>query len=203
MNSSKPDPIHWQPRTWDEAVGSEKIIERYKEMVYGVRVRGLRSGFNTLLLGETRSGKTCLTRFAIRCLYCQDLDLHTLDPCSGTCPTCRENPDTYGLFGFQNHESILDGVEGKTAIGVHYIAVDCTAELNPAVIQKDILNITHRTRFGLKALVIVYFDEVHELARRGLDAMVLKPLEDDTVIWLATSAYADREEIPGRSRTLD
>jgi hypothetical protein len=33
--------------------------------------------------------------------------------------------------------------------------------------------------------------------------MMLKPLEDHAVIWLATSAYATKESIPGRSKTLN
>src|SRR5436305_59633 len=99
------DPIDWQPRTWEEAVGCEEVITRYKALVYGVRIRGLKRGFNTLVTGKTRTGKTCLTRFAIRCLGCQELDLLTLNPCPGTCSACRENPDGYGLFGFQNHAS--------------------------------------------------------------------------------------------------
>jgi DNA polymerase III gamma/tau subunit len=202
MSTNLPDPIHWQPRRWEDAVGCEEVIARYKELVQGVRIRGLRSGFNTLVTGEPRTGKTCLTRFAIRCLYCQELDPLTLDPCPGTCSVCRENPEGYGLEGFQTHGSILDQAGGKTPIDVHYIPVDCTADLTPRMVEDKVLSVTRRTQFGMKVLVIVYFDEVHDLSKKGLDAMMLKPLEDHTVIWLATTAYA-KEPIPGRSKTLN
>ncbi len=203
MTIPLPDPIDWQPHTWEEVVGCEDVVARYKEVVYGVRIMGLKRGFNTLVTGKPRTGKTCLTRFAIRCLCCQELDLLTLNPCPGTCSACRENPDAYGLFGFQNHASIFDQAEGRTPIEFHYIPVDCTADLSPKVLEDTVLSITRQTRLGLKILVIVYFDEVHDLAKKGLDAMMLKPLEDHAVIWLATSAYAGKDPIPGRSKTLN
>lgn len=202
MNRSLPDPIHWQPRTWEDAVGCEEVIARYKGLVHGVRILGLRSGFNTLVTGEPRTGKTCLTRFAIRCLYCQELDPATLNPCPGTCAVCSANPEGFGLIGFQTHSSIFDRAGGKNPIDVHYIPVDCTADLGPKLLEDNVLSVTRRTQFGMRVLVIVYFDEVHDLAKKGLDAMMLKPLEDHAVIWLATTAYA-KEPISGRSKTLN
>ncbi len=201
MSTGLPDPIHWQPRRWDEAIGSEDLIAHFKEMVHGVRLRGLLRGFNTLVTGKPRTGKTCLTRFAIRCLYCQELDIASLNPCAGTCQTCRENPEAYGLMGFQNHSSVLDQAGGKTPIMFHYIPVDCSADLTTKQLENDVLGVTRV--INRRALVVVYFDEVHHLAKKGLDAMLLKPLEDHQVIWLGTSAYLTRGDIPDRSKTLD
>jgi hypothetical protein len=141
-------------------------------------------------------------RFAIRCLYCQELDLTTLDPCPGTCRICRENPDDYGLDGFQNHSSCFDGAEGSSPIEFHYIPVDCSDDtLTAKVLKEQVLAETRM--FNKRYVMVVYLDEVHHLAKKGLDSLFLKRMDDHTAIWLATSAYIEPEDIPGRSKTLN
>ena len=180
------DPIHFLPKSWDDVCGCHEVKAHFRDLITAVRVQKQRSGWNTLLGGVSRSGKTSITRFTIDALTCMKFNPETLAPC-GSCDMCRGRLHSYPHHvGYELYETFK------------YYHVDC-ASLSPVALD-EILSFTYRDYD--KLLTIVYLDEIHHLAK-GIDQRLLKPLEDDRVIWIGTSAYIADDDRPVKFKALD
>jgi hypothetical protein len=195
------DPIHWQPGSWDQILGCRAIVEHYTDVIHGVRVENKRSGFNTLITGLSFTGKTGSTSLAIKCLTCQRFDALTLTPCPGVCEPCSQDMALYKHEGYTNILNIYDGLEGGTShIPFHCIWVDCASVT--ASQMDEIFDVSRKG--GEDLLVVVYFDEVHNLVKKSLDDRLLTPTQRHRAVWIASSAYIESDSVPGRfGRPLD
>lgn len=188
----------WVPSHWNQIIGNQNLKEFMWDMIWCVRKEGHRSGFNTLLTGNSRGGKTSGVTLGIKALGCANLDFETFNPC-GYCYNCKAKTAQYGNGGWENWVDIFgDEEEAKKSVRFLYIPLDCT-RLN----ERDIDEVIAKVRLDDGNLKIIYLDEVHRLVRRGLDEQLLRPLENCEAIWIASSAYVkkeDREEGIGEGR---
>jgi len=60
----------FQAERWDQVVGNQDLKEYFWDMIWCVRKEGHRSGFNALVAGPSRTGKTFTITFGIKCLGC-------------------------------------------------------------------------------------------------------------------------------------
>jgi hypothetical protein len=179
----------WLPSRWDQIVGNQPLKEYFWDMIMCVRKEGHRSGFNLLLTGPSRGGKTSGITLGIQALGCFNLDLETFNPC-GRCANCTAKIGLYGNDGWENWVDLFEDEEtAKRSVRFLYIPLNC-GSLNEAEIDR----LLDRVRVDDGTLKIVYLDEVHRLVRRGLDSQLLVPLEKHQVIWMASSAYVRRDD---------
>ena len=178
----------WQPERWDQVVGNQELKEYFWDMIWGIRKGGHRSGYNLLLTGPSRGGKTSGVTFGIKCLWCLDFDLETMNPC-GKCNNCRMKVHLFGTDGWQEFMEYepVDGTRRPTRF--HYFPIDCTS-----VSEKDLNEVLFKVCVDDETLKVIYLDEVHRLGRRFMDERLLKPLEQSRAIWIASSAYVKKEE---------
>ncbi len=184
----------FQPHCWDDITGNEAIVEHLKSMLIGIRVNRDFTGWNTLITGPSRSGKTALIKWFIRCLLCLDLaDLENIYPCY-KCMNCENDWD---VFGSQEWENIIDlyseSVRTPIRCSIYIVNCACTNE-------KELDDIVNKVRVDDGMVKIIYLDEVHRLRRRNLDERLLKPLEDTKAIWLASSAYVKKDHVDDSSK---
>lgn len=179
----------WLPSRWDQITGNQPLKEYFWDMLWCVRKQGHRSGFNLLLTGPSRGGKTSGITLGIQALGCFNLDFATFNPC-GTCANCRAKISLYGNDGWENWVDIFEDEEAaKRSIRYLFIPLNC-GSLN----EEEIDRLLARIRVDDDTLKVVYLDEVHRLVRRGLDSQLLVPLEKHPVIWMASSAYVRSED---------
>jgi DNA polymerase III gamma/tau subunit len=82
---------NFQPKSWQDIVGNQEIVEHFQNMLYKIRVDGAIKGWNTLLTGPSRSGKTSEVKLFLRSLICLNIaDYSKIYPCF-TCPHCKSN----------------------------------------------------------------------------------------------------------------
>lgn len=178
----------WQPSRWDQIVGNHQLKEYLLDMIHCIRSEGHRSGFNALVTGPSRGGKTSTVRFAIKCLGCLNLDFATYNPCH-SCAHCRMKDYLHGNDGWENYIDYLDEAEVKTPVRYQYVPLDC-ARLGQGEIDACIEKIR-----GTDGCVrVITLDEVHRLVQRNLDDQLLKPIEDYAANWIAMSALVKKED---------
>lgn len=182
------DVERWQPSHWDQIVGNKQLKEYFWDMIWCIRKEGHVSGFNALITGPSRGGKTSTVAFGLKCIGCLKFDFETMNPC-GDCSNCNLNHHLYGNAGWENYIDVCDQDEVRTPVRYHYMPLDCS-RLNETQIEDCILKI----RINDENLRIITLDEVHRLARRSMDERLLKPAEDFPAIWIAMSANVKKED---------
>jgi DNA polymerase III gamma/tau subunit len=179
-----PDILRWQPSRWDLFLANHCIIKHFKRLLRKCRRildHGSKEDFSRLsflLFGLSRSGKTALVKFLIRCVTCKKLDGETLTPCDGSCDTCKHQPELFGLEGIESYFQVED-----RQVPVHFALVDCTMIHTPEQLREKLVALA--SYHGLR---IYYFDEVHRLIKRGMDEMLLKAVEERNYLWLFSTA---------------
>jgi hypothetical protein len=176
----------WLPERWDQIVGNQELKEYFWDLIHCVRKEGHRSGFNLLLTGPSRGGKTSGVTFGIKCLLCLDFDFKTMNPC-GSCPNCRMKVHLYGNDGWEDFITFSRDQKNLRPTRFHFLPLDCTR-----LDADDLERILTRVSVDDETLRVVYLDEVHRLNRRSLDERLLKPLEHSRAIWIASSAYVKK-----------
>jgi hypothetical protein len=118
----------------------------------------------------------------MRTIVCKVLDLETLTPCDGTCQGCRQitgveaTQGDSGLFVYSHTP--------PTQTSIHFYLVDCTKILSPS----DLVKKLDQFKLWPDDYVIVYFDEVHRLVKRGMDEILLKEVEERRALWFFSTA---------------
>lgn len=188
------DVERWQPARWDQIVGNQRLKEYFWDMIWCVRKERHRSGFNLLLTGSSRGGKTSGVTFGIKCLWCQNFDFETMNPC-GACNNCRMKIHLFGTDGWEEFMDYEPVGQDCRPVRFHYFPVDCTG-----ISEADLERLLLTVRVDDETLKVVYLDEVHRLGRRFMDEKLLKPLEESRAIWIASSAYLKKEEDEGAKK---
>ena len=169
----------WIPNSWGDVVGNPELVEHFQDILHA-SLDGEFNGLNTLVTGESRSGKTSIVKLFVRCIYCDKLDRKTLTPCKFECENCRTDVSLYGLEGMNVN------LQGRN---IHYLPIDCTS-----VSEKDLKDrlVDLRDYGGFR---LVFLDEAHRLVRRNMDEQLLKPSEERAnTMWIVTSAVTGELE---------
>lgn len=172
----------WRCDRWDQITGNQQLKNYWLDLIWNVRVNRHRSGFNAMIKGDSRSGKTLTTQFGMKCLGCLNLNLETFDPC-GSCSNCTLNHHLYGNEGWENVVDFLGAEEARTPVRYSYRPIDCTR-----ITERELEEVLLSLRADDHVVRVIYLDEVHRLSRRFMDERLLKPLEDFPAIWIASSA---------------
>lgn len=188
MTKSTRDVERWQATTWDQIVGNKKLKEYFWDMIWCIRKEGHVSGFNALITGASRGGKTSTVSFGLKCIGCLNFNFENMNPC-GTCFNCKQKHHVYGNRDWENFIDVFDDDGVRTPVRYHYMPLDCS-RLNETQIDDCI----QRIRINDEQLRIITLDEVHRLSRRNMDERLLKPAEDFPAIWIAMSANVKKED---------
>ena len=185
IEKNPPDILRWIPSTWDHFLGNlrlkrflQRLLRSVRESVRKGRVRDLNK-LCFLLAGLSRSGKTSMISFFVRCLVCRILDEMTLNPCDGVCENCRGKPWLY-----DGHAGIFSQAEGDGGVHVHFQVIDAAMIEGPSHLREKVRELHD---FGGDVRV-VYIDEVHRLVRREMDEILLKAIEQKGLIWIFSTA---------------
>ena len=174
------DILRWYPKKWSEIAGNTKVIQAWWNFI----VNGL---CNALFTGPSRSGKTRTITLGIRAMLCTNRTAD-LNPC-GQCLTCKAmDQERYchtGLFATMI-ESEYD-----------FKAIDCER-----VSREELLGLPQELDLE-NPRTIVYLDEVTALGRRGLEPLLLKPIDESRVIWLASAIKVKRIVTKEKGRKRD
>jgi DNA polymerase III gamma/tau subunit len=183
----RPDILRWAPPRWELFLGNHRIIKHFKGLVKKLRRLGAEGPVRDLnklcflLYGPSRSGKTALVKFLVRCITCQRLNPETLNPCEGDCPACRQKPELCGLEGL--FTDLLLGAGSGERMPLHFAVVDCTLIHTPEQLREKLITLT-----SYSGIRLYYLDEVHRLVHRGMDEMLLKAVEEKDFLWFFSTA---------------
>lgn len=190
--TAMPNPLRLPLTRWDQILGNRKLKRTLQGLVRRIRSEMRQTGTVSdagrlclLLTGPSRSGKTATVNLCLRSLTCQKLDEETLDPCDGTCPTCRQRPEIFGLEGLY---ALAEAQDSRTQVNVS--VVDCTKIDSPSQLRERLTEIGY-LRDGLQ---VCCFDEVHRLVSRGMDEMLLKEVEEKNFLWIFSTAKPEQLE---------
>jgi hypothetical protein len=186
-----PDIQRWVPDRWDLFIGNYRAKKLLRQLVKRIRQQIALGDKETLsrlcilLLGGSRSGKSSLVKFFIRCILCELLDMETLDPCCMQCSACKQNSGLYGDAGiFRNLRGADPGHEWEA--NLHVVPLDCSRFLGPSELIDKLRDLNDGITYG--GLRIVYMDEVHRLVNRSMDDILLKTIEDTPNLWILSTA---------------
>lgn len=98
-SKEKNDLENYEPESWSDIIGNHKLKEYWSDLLWCVRQRGDRSGFNTMITGPSRGGKTSTIQFGIKALLCCNLDLTSMNPCH-RCANCTMNSPRFSNEGW-------------------------------------------------------------------------------------------------------
>jgi len=167
----------WIPRNLQQVTGCKALVQELE-----LRIRAGADSPNLLVSGPPGTGKTSAIKTAIRTWKCHRRPTESLIPCE-ECSSCQTRDPRYpdvGLFAYMAGDAGEDGVDP-----FHFCPVDCSHETESSL--KEIL-------YDLRSYsgtIVVYLDEVHRLKRSKMEHLLLKPLEEMRVVWIASSAHAD------------
>jgi DNA polymerase III gamma/tau subunit len=205
MNTTiPPDILRWSPPIWEGYLGNKRIKRYLKKTLKKLRRQ---MGSNAavelnrlcfLLTGPSRTGKTAMVEFFVRCLGCRTLDLDTLNPCRGDCEYCREQPARDGVHGLEHLQRKDSWCDAKHV--PHFVIVDCTRIYTPNELRAEVDSL--RDYEGEGNIVVVYLDEVHRLVRRSMDEILLKTVEQMPFLWVLPTAKPSELEDMLKNRLL-
>lgn len=164
----------WVPDNLTEIVGCEELKA---ELIAQLRLSG--QGPNILISGEPGSGKTSAVKAFVKTLNCPNRSGDIPIPC-GVCEDCKR------LDVRKPEEGILT-VLNAFAIGkvpLHYHPVNCGR-----VSESELKALLDRSDLAGQSLI--HLDEVHRIVRRGMDQLLLKPLEELDCVFIASSVHTD------------
>jgi Holliday junction resolvasome RuvABC ATP-dependent DNA helicase subunit len=186
------DVQHWLPRSWQDIAGNSGLKSYCQDLIWGTRMRGETSGYNALIRGPSRSGKSSIVKFTVRAIGCQNLAPDTLQPCDN-CRHCHEKHHICGN-DWDLQGAILDVMENRAEVLYRYMPIDCSR-----VTESELDEVIHTVRQDDGRLKVVFLDEVHRLSRRAMDERLLVAMDDYPAIWIASTAEPEfkRENCTG------
>jgi len=164
----------WVPESSREIAGNQNLVNYCSD---SLKVEGKVAP--TLIVGASRSGKTATIKLMINTLFCERTDGDSEGPCL-ECVTCRTNVAQYGQLGLDAQLRTDKKTAGRM-MPLHFIPIDCTSHTESTFRDKML-----ELKDFDDGLRLIFLDEFHRLARRGLDEMLLKPLEEKNFAWWAS-----------------
>lgn len=196
-----PDVQRWIPPVWNQFLANYRAKKLFHNLVTNLRLQ-IANGqisacnrYSLLFAGPSRTGKTAMVKFFVRCLLCDNMADNGIDPCDGSCQTCRENNERFGLYGvFAIDRQMTRGTKTE----VHFAPIDCTLISSPTELKDKIGDIDETT----DGITVVYLDEVHRLVSRSMDEILLKAVEEKPFFWILSTAVTDKLDIMLKNRLL-
>lgn len=167
----------WIPQNLQQVAGCKSLVEELK-----LRIRAGADSPNLLVSGPPGTGKTSAIKTAIRTWKCRRRPVDSLVPCE-QCRSCESRDPRFpdlGLFAYTADDVGEPGVEP-----FHFCPVDCSHATESSL--KEMLDDLR----SYSGTIVVYLDEVHRLTRGRMEHLLLKPLEEMSVVWIASSAHTD------------
>lgn len=179
---------HLDVQSWSDILGNHEIKEYFWDLLINVRSTRQCQGLNALITGESRTGKTLCVKYGMKCLGCFNFNFETLDACC-KCTNCTSTQSRGGNRNWENWCHFVDAEKEPTSIEYFFAPVDCTI-----LDKQSLAQLVYDLEENEGNLNVVYLDEIHRLTSRNMDEQLLKPIEDFTAIWIASSAYANKED---------
>lgn len=167
----------WIPQNLQQVAGCQTLVEELE-----MRIRAGSDASNLLVTGPPGTGKTSAIKTAIRTWKCRRRPVDSLVPCE-QCRSCESRDPRFpdlGLFAYTADDVGEPGVEP-----FHFCPVDCSH-----VTESSLKEVVFDLR-SYSGTIVVYLDEVHRLKRSKMEHLLLKPLEEMDVVWIASSAHTD------------
>lgn len=159
----------WYPQKWREIAGNSEMVQAWRDFT-------VHGGCNMLFTGPSRTGKTRTIALGVKSLLCSERN-KDLDPC-GHCQSCRAVDEAR-----HSHTGLFSAVAGSS---YSYVPIDCET------VTHDYLMRLTKTFDLEQGRTIVYLDEVAALGKRGLDSVLLKPIDESPSIWIASAITVTR-----------
>lgn len=168
----------WSPSKWEHVAGNRDFKRKLQEFAEN-------GPSNLLVTGPWRSGKTRTINLGIKSILCDSRSAN-LDPC-GTCPACRSVDSP-----LDSHTGLFTALVGSK---YPFVQVDCEN------VSADTLKSLHKHIQWDDERLLVYLDEVGALGRRGLDTLLLKPIDEWPCIWFASAKSVASKSWLGKTRS--
>lgn len=170
----------WSPSTWEHIAGNSDIVRT-------LRAFARNSPSNLLVTGPWRSGKTRTIKHGIKSILCVHRS-DDLEPC-GKCQSCRavDSP-------LESHTGLFSALDGSN---FNFVQVDCQS------VSADTLKSLHQEVRWDNVNTIVYLDEISALGRRGLDTLLLKPIDEWPCIWMASAKSVATKSWTGKRSKVE
>lgn len=162
---------------WDDIIGNRRLKSHFRAMAQSVIGPSQGRGINTLVLGESRTGKTSTTEFFFKVILCRNADCTILTPCS-RCQPCEQHAARHGQIEV---EWILDG--GNTT-NVGFVPINGN-DVSDMELDEKIGFVAGKTQYRWFFAI----DEIQGLVRRHLDHKLFKAVEQyGHLTWIVTTA---------------
>jgi len=176
----------WIPQSLSQIVGCRDVKLHFENML-----RLGRRGQNTMVTGPSRTCKSATVKAYIRAEMCPHRDPQSLKPC-GKCSTCIDldiRKREEGLYAILRSRVMRDNLEP-----LFWYPINCgmITEAGLREVLEDIPDQEGRT--------IIHLDETHRLVRRHMDHLLLVPLDQYDVQWIATTAHPNELDPMFRNR---
>jgi hypothetical protein len=174
----------WIPRQWNQVVGNDDLVEHYRAMLPAMRAGEI--GDNTMISGDSRTGKTAVTQFFVRCLMCDTPNMQTGDPC-GECNNCKDSSVLEGHSGLFNHLNYGH---------VHFATMDCTKA------DADDVDAFASSMTSFADIKVAYLDEVdclHRSQHHHEKRLLTRTCSSDTM-WIASAVSVENLDRAFRKR---
>ncbi len=164
----------WTPQGLPQILGCTSIINTLHELSEsGGRFP------NLMICGEPGTGKTAAINAFRKTLNCPHRSGNPASAC-GTCDDCHKFDVRYDLTGF--YAVGLERVAKFNAIPLHHYTINC-GDANESLFRE-----LFKDRRDFQGNMVVFLDECQRLVRRSLDEMLLLPLEQANISWVAATA---------------
>ena len=168
----------WTPAGLHQLIGCNNLVNSLVKVVKnGGQMQSM------MVSGEIGSGKSASLKTLLKTLNCPSKVGDPPRPC-GTCPDCQSydpRMDTDGLFATL-----------KTRVAEHDCPPLSTYLVNCGSVTSSRLEEIIHDRRQFCGQFIVVLDECHRLMRNHLDEMLLVPMEDEKITWIAATAYPEQ-----------
>lgn len=186
----------WSPRvsSWDHYLGNPKLVGHGKSMVNAFRFRGKRKGWNTLITGESQSGKSSFVKLVMQSMGCYAITPQMLDPC-GKCLNCRFKHHIHGNNDWEDVDIFLTSEDSQlpgAAWRYAFRFVDCSR-----VTASEIDDLALWSHQNSDKNQFVFLDEIHRLSRNHLDERLLIPMDECPITWIGASAMIKTATLEG------
>lgn len=184
----------WVPNKWEQFVGNAELRNLFMKLLKELRPKvddwkHINCGMPRLIVtGASRTGKTSVIRFFIRCMLCEEFDMQTWNPCDLKCNYCKKKLWLYEDYGINRCD--------KTPLAI--FELDGSTCDTPTKVDEKLSEI--RTYEYDNDLIIIFADEVHRLAKRKLEERLLTEVQKREWLWICATAEPELLEPMFRNR---